>query len=359
MGLAPYANKKESEKITNLFADYMWVEGLRVKSKLNIMHYYAFIEKHLAKVRFDLVAAGIQKFTERTLVTLVRNALKVVKTDTVIMGGGVMMNVKANMEITKIPKIKNFYVVPSCSDESTAIGAAYYGYKEYCLTENLSFDPKPMKHVYLGPSYLDREIQKAINLQAKKKYFTFGKLHNPAKEIAKLLAEGKIVARFAGRMEYGARSLGNRSILANPSKYEVIKIINEQIKSRDFWMPFAPTILYERADDYIKNPKHLDAPFMMIAFETTILAREHLKAAIHQYDFTVRPQILSRWENPSYYEIIREFEGLTGIGAVLNTSFNIHGEPIVCSPDDALSTFFRSGLQYLALGDYLLSKNHI
>jgi len=158
-------------------------------------------------------------------------------------------------------------------------------------------------------------------------------------------------------MEWGARALGNRSILMDPSRMDLKRELNEQVKSRDFWMPFAATILNERAKDYIVNPKNSNASFMAIGFDTTMKARKDLAAAVHPYDFTCRPQILQKKDNPDYYKLIKYFEELTGIGGVLNTSFNYHGEPIVCSPKDALHTFTVTGLQYLALGSYLISKN--
>jgi carbamoyltransferase len=157
-------------------------------------------------------------------------------------------------------------------------------------------------------------------------------------------------------MEFGARALGNRSILANPSDHRVVPLINRMIKNRDFWMPFAPTVLRERADDYLVNPKGLASPYMMLAMETLPAARETLAAAIHPQDGTARPQILEEAANPEYHAVIRAFERRTGVGAVLNTSFNLHGEPVVASAGDAVETFERSGLPHLAIGHWLISK---
>jgi len=157
-------------------------------------------------------------------------------------------------------------------------------------------------------------------------------------------------------MEFGARALGNRSILANPSDPRVVPLINRMIKNRDFWMPFAPTVLKERADEYLVNPKGLDSPYMMLAMPTPSTARTALAAAIHPHDGTARPQILDESWNPEYHAVIREFERRTGVGAVLNTSFNLHGEPVVCSAGDAVDTFERSGLPHLAIGHWLISR---
>lgn len=357
MGLAPYAHKKSAEEIASLFRRIMFVEGLSVKSTIPAIAYYGYIQKYLAKKRFDAIAGGVQLFSEEIVKTLVRNAIMKTNIHDVAVGGGVYMNVKANMEISKMPEVERFFVMPSCSDESTAIGAAYWGYKMYCEKNGIPFITKPLSSLYLGPSYNPNEIKEALDTFLKKNPgIKVTRLTSPAKHIAKLLAKGKIVARFAGRMEFGARALGNRSILADPSDRKVVREINDQIKGRDFWMPFAPVILDTYANEYLIRPKHLDSPFMMIGFETKKKAREDLVAAIHPYDHTARPQILSREVNPNYYDIIDEFRKLTGIGALLNTSFNVHGEPIVCSPEEALDTFSRSGLEYLLLEDILVWK---
>jgi carbamoyltransferase len=145
-------------------------------------------------------------------------------------------------------------------------------------------------------------------------------------------------------------------LLAHPADPGVIGVLNRQIKNRDFWMPFAGTILHERQHDYLRNPKQHPAPYMVLTFPTTRQAQVELRAAMHPADHTVRPQVLEERTNPAYYRVVKHFEALTGIGGVLNTSFNLHGEPIVCSPDDALDTFRRSGLQHLALGNVLVSK---
>ncbi|GAG54404.1 unnamed protein product, partial [marine sediment metagenome] len=175
-------------------------------------------------------------------------------------------------------------------------------------------------------------------------------------KIVDLLSQGKIVARFKGRCEWGSRALGNRSILADASNFSIVKEINEQIKGRDFWMPFAPSILKEEADRYLIDNKKISADWMQIGYDTTELAKIHLKAALHQYDYTARPHLVSMDFNKDYYRLLKLFELKTGKSGLLNTSFNIHGEPIVYSPKDALRTFKNSGLQYLAIGNWLVTK---
>jgi carbamoyltransferase len=157
-------------------------------------------------------------------------------------------------------------------------------------------------------------------------------------------------------MEFGARALGNRSILANPSDHRVVTVINKMIKNRDFWMPFAPSILREREADYVVNPKGFASPYMMLAFPTNPKRRDEIVAAVHPQDGSARAHLVDQAWNPEYHHVIREFERRTGTGAVLNTSFNLHGEPLVGSPDDAVDTFERSGLPHLALDRWLISK---
>jgi carbamoyltransferase len=157
-------------------------------------------------------------------------------------------------------------------------------------------------------------------------------------------------------MEFGARALGNRSIIANPRFPNIVKRINEKIKNRDFWMPFTPSILSERTTDYVVNPKRIRSPFMTIGFDSTPEGQEDLPGALHAADATARPQFVEKESNPKYYELIKEFENITGIGAVLNTSFNLHGYPIVLSPEDAVYVFENSDIDGILLNDILLTK---
>ena len=204
----------------------------------------------------------------------------------------------------------------------------------------------------MGPQYSEDDIIKAVDEYDLKSGFTIVKSPSPDWVVNSLCSD-KIIARMSGRMEFGQRALGNRSILANPSNSRNIEKINRKIKFRDFWMPFTPTILAEREQDYIINPKNLKSPFMTMAFDSTELARDELIAALHPADYTVRPQILKREANPEYHKIIKLFESKTGVGGLLNTSLNLHGEPVVCSPSDAVHTFINSELDALLFDDSL------
>ncbi len=355
MGLAPYA--KDVEDPYNLLKSTIRIEGLRFKTRFRMQNSLQFLRGEFGRFRFDNVAGAIQRLTEELTSQWVRNGIGATGIRNVALTGGVFMNVKANLEIARIPEVEGLRVMPSCGDESLAIGACLYGYWTSCKEREAEFAPQPLKDLYLGPQYTDDQIFDYLKGKNYGKKYHIGRMNNPEKQLSQLLAEGRIVARFSGRMEWGARALGNRSILASPADPKVVRRINEQIKGRDFWMPFAPSILKEDEDRYIVNPKRIPAPHMIMAFESTKEARRDLVAAIHPYDFTLRPQVVDKDSNPLYHGLMAEFKKLTGIGGILNTSFNLHGEPIVCSPDDALHTFEKSGLQYLALGSYLVSKS--
>lgn len=361
MGLAPYAATKEQKYFMKtydkVFKNVLWLDKknpLEFRSAFPMNRFDKWLERKAVGERFDNVAGALQHMTEELVSKWVANAVKKTGQSDICAGGGVFMNVKMNMALAGLPEVENLRVFPSCGDESNPIGAAYYTYIRLCGELGKKPSPQRVTDLYLGPSFDDEAENYIKKANLSKKYDV---READAKMVAELLAKGEIVARCVGRMEWGARSLGNRAILANPSDLRYVWQINEQIKMRDFWMPFAPSILKERADDYIVNPKKLDAPYMIMAFKSTDLARKELRAAMHQADYTVRPQLVERSWNPKYYDIIKEFESITGIGGVLNTSFNLHGKPVVCSPKDAVKeTFEQSGLRHLLLGDYLISK---
>ncbi|MGI0023398.1 MAG: carbamoyltransferase C-terminal domain-containing protein, partial [Nitrososphaeraceae archaeon] len=286
----------------------------------------------------------------------IRNAIKNTGIRKLACAGGVFMNVKANMLILEMDEVDSLFIFPSGGDESLAIGAAYNVYVDYLSKIGKKVNTTPISSVYFGPSYSNEEIRESIKNLDDNYIMEYHDDINGY--IAESIVSGDIIARFNGRMEFGARALGNRSILADPSKYEKVREINAAIKQRDFWMPFAPTILSEKQDDVIINSKNVQAPFMTLAFRTKESAHKELVSAIHPYDFTARPQVLEKQHNVSYYDLITQFNKLTGIPAILNTSFNLHGEPIVCTPGDAIRTLQNSGLQCLAIGNYFIRKRN-
>jgi carbamoyltransferase len=358
MGMAPYAaGARASREIADLLHSYFEFNGpsalvwRRTTGTPPSELLPRELEQRFRFRRFDHICAGCQIFLEEFLTGWVQRVVAVTGIGVLRAAGGTFMNVKANQRIAELPGVSSFRVFPSCGDESNSVGAAYIGGSDVA-----GFQPQPLGSIYGGPLYGAEQIEKAVDRAIRKKGVTAEAPPNIDKRIAELLAEGEIVARFAGRSEFGARALGNRSVLADPSNPTVVMRINQMIKMRDFWMPFAPTILAEHASSLLNVQQPPHSPHMMMSFHVREAARNMLKAAIHPVDGSVRPQIVSVAENPDYHALIEEFRKRTGIPAVLNTSFNIHGEPIVETPDDAVDVFLRSGLVHLAIGKCLLSK---
>ena len=359
MGLAPYAPAAAVERASAALGEVFGLEEdvtpARFAWRRRGARYRLLAEATLG-ARFDAIAGGAQQIVEDTLLRWARLMRQRYGGDRLALGGGVFMNVKANGLLAAEEWVRDLFVFPSCGDESNAIGAAYLGYLDLCAKAGVPAKPAPLGPAYLGPSIDDAEVEalvRARDLAARHRVSEPARIEE---RIADLLVSDGVVARCAGRMEFGARALGNRSILANPSDHRVVRIINHMIKNRDFWMPFAPSVLREREGDYLVNPKGLASPYMMLAFPTNPKRRDEIVAAVHPQDFTARAHVVDEAWNPGYHRVIREFEGRTGIGAVLNTSFNLHGEPLVSSPADAVDTFERSGLPHLALGRFLISK---
>lgn len=356
MGLAPYAKEDSGRVVLDKFREILWLS----KNSLNFegafdmqfAHYY-MVANNFGNYRFDAIAWAIQEFTESTVLKFVQAALNKYGAKHISLGGGVFMNIKLNQQILSTCDLKMFNPAPSCGDDSLSIGAAKFGYDTFSKRKT-----EPIKNLYLGTEYTDIEIKQCLDKLNVNRYdiHYFEGDDKIEQEVARLLSQNEIVARFKGRMEWGARALGNRSILANPTTFDNIRTINEAIKNRDFWMPFAPSMLAERVDDYLINPQKFLSPFMAVGFKTNSEKANEFVAAIHPYDKTCRPQVVSKEVNPDYHSLIKSFEEFTGAGVILNTSFNLHGQPIVEHPTDALQTLEQSGLRYLAIGNYLVSK---
>jgi carbamoyltransferase len=357
MGLAAYASPEYYQRAYKVFKRTQYVDGLGFAYQVKPPDLYEYFRRELEGCRFDTIAGALQQYTEEILVDWTRNALAATGARRVVFGGGAAMNVKAMMQIAKLDEVDDLFLCPTPSDESLAIGAAYVFLHDTLIAQgrNPSRELKPLRNGYLGPSISDFETHPAVEALERDGGYQVRRKAEPA-YIARLLARGKVLGRCDGRSEFGARALGNRSILADPRNTAVVKTINRQIKSRDFWMPFAPTIAAHRADDYLPRRKGMRAPYMTMAFETSPLAQKDLIAALHPADLTCRPQILEPDANPSYHSLIQEFEKCTGVGGVLNTSFNLHGEPIVETPRDAVRVFQLSGLDALLLNDWLIEK---
>lgn len=358
MGMAPYADGERADKVKAIFRDAFQTaqdgSWKRAPGVPDMMFSYEYWRKHLEFNRFDYICAGLQAFTEDFLTTWVRGWLQQTGRRKLRLSGGVFLNVKLNKCISELAEVDDLFVFPSCGDETNSFGAAW----AFMADQGQADQIEALKTMYLGPEPKSEDYALGAELARKQGW----QVTTPPvieKAIAELLAQGEVVARVSGPEEFGARSLGNRAILADPSRTDVVKVVNKAIKCRDFWMPFAPSVIAEHADRHVHNPKNLAAPYMILAFDSK--NTEEVRAACHPEDRTIRPQIVTRENNPSYHRVLEEFHRMTGRGTILNTSLNIHGEPIVSSPEDAIGVMQRSGLNHLALGPYLISKpvNHV
>ena len=293
-------------------------------------------------------AAAVQQLLEKVVLGLVDNYLGhiIKETGKICYAGGVALNVKLNQKIMTMDGVKELFVQPAASDAGTAIGAASY------VASLMGDELQRLEHVYLGPSYSTEECIAACQQHEKRPVWE--RLADPPKTAAGLLAAGNPVAWFQGRMEFGPRALGNRSILGDPSWPGIADRINAQIKYRERWRPFCPSILDRSALEIIKTDH--PSPFMTFTFDVADSWKARIPEVVHE-DGTARAQVVDRQTNPRYYRLIEELEKLRGIPVVLNTSLNRRGEPMVCSPVDALEMFFGSNLEYLVMEDILVRKN--
>lgn len=350
MGLAPYG---DPEQTADIFRGIIRINPKKPLEFENISGKYMaklhpLYRKILAYKRFDHIAAGVQKVFEELVISWIRNTISQTQIHNIACAGGSFLNVKANKLIRQLPEVKKSFFYPAPDDSGLPVGAALAGYFKYCQENKIKSVLSPIKDIYYGQTFSQDQILEF--LKAKKMLKKVTKVSEG--EVAQLLAKKKVIARFSGRDEWGPRALGNRSIMADPRSLDIVKTINADIKQRDFWMPFAASILEEDQPLYLKKSRF--APYMIEAFDTTPQAK-NIIAALHPYDMTARPQTVNDW-NPSWKKIISEFRKITGVGAILNTSFNLHGYPLVSTPHQALWTFQNSGLDGLLFDNLLLLK---
>ncbi len=292
-------------------------------------------------------AASIQALFEKITLELMDHYLGdiIIETGRIAFAGGGALNVKLNQKIIARPEVNELFVQPASGDSGTAIGAASY------VSEQRSQKVESMEHVYLGPSFTNEQVIEACEQHPDKPKFK--QITDVPQNIAKVLHEGNPVAWFQGRMEFGPRALGGRSIVGCPSSPGIADRINEQIKFRERWRPFCPSMLARTAKEMFKVDH--PAPFMTFTFEVNDEWKTRVPEVVHE-DGTSRAQALKPGLNDRYYALMEEMETLTGNGVVLNTSLNRRGEPVVCTPKDALNMFFGSDLEYLIMEDIMVVK---
>ena len=296
------------------------------------------------------LAWRVQDDTERVLIERAIWLRETTGAKNLCIAGGVGLNCVANGRIVREAGFDNVWIQPAAGDDGIAIGCAYYGH--------LAIHNKPrsfvMEHAFLGAPYSDRDVEAA----AKKWFVTVKTCHAPDDDItaetARVLAEEKVVGWFQGGSEFGPRALGNRSILADPRKAAMKDLLNARVKHRQAFRPFAPIVLAERAAEVFEGDE--DSPFMLLAKRVRPEWKERIPAIVH-VDGTARVQTVRREHNERLYRLLLEFEKLTGVPVLLNTSFNIRGEPIVETPADAMKCFLSTGIDYLAMHDLLVGKS--
>jgi carbamoyltransferase len=291
------------------------------------------------------LAAALQKVTEEVGLHMARYLHRVTGEDKLCLAGGVALNSVMNGRVLTEGPYEDLFIQPASNDAGTALGAALL--LDVPTRGERRFR---MSHPYWGPSYAPEEVEAVLPGAAG---ITWERLENPHERAAKLLADGQIVGWFQGRMEIGPRALGNRSILADPRRAEMKDILNSKVKHRESFRPFAPSVLEEDVGDYFECSA--PSPYMILVYGVRPEKRSIVPAITH-VDGTGRVQTVSRQANPRYWGLINEFRRLTGVPVILNTSFNVRGQPIVCSPQDALETFLATQMDALFLGDYLVTK---
>jgi len=291
------------------------------------------------------VAFAVQDACEEAMMTLARAAVAKTGSRNICLAGGVALNSKANGKILSSGIIDRIFVQPAAGDDGVCLGAALAPY----LDNGGKLPMHKMRHAYLGAENSDEEIEKALTTYK----LRATRVADPAAAAAEMLAKGKILGWVQGRMEFGPRALGARSILADPRDPEMNAKVNNAVKFREWWRPFAPSMLAEVAGEYIESAT--DSPFMILTAQVKPEKRSVIPSVTH-VDGSARPQTVERDVNPLYWRLIREFGNRTGVPVVMNTSFNLRGEPIVSTPTDAVRTFFSSGMDALVIGNFVVEK---
>jgi len=339
----------EQELLTDL-----WFKEIKknIDSTNNVIYKFNKLQNKLTpkfkiSQKYKNLAASTQTVLEKVINHLVDISIKKTKCNYLCISGGVGLNCTVNGKLLHNPLVKDLHVFPASNDAGVSAGAAFYASALY--DKNAKFSK--LNHAYWGPSYTNAQIKKILQ-ERKIKYKISNRIYE---ETAQLIAKNKIIGWLQGRMEVGPRALGNRSILANPLKKSIWNKVNK-IKNRERWRPLAPSILEEYINDYFENAQI--SPFMLKTFQVKRNKYSVIPAVIH-INGSTRPQTVSKITNKKFWLLINEFRKITKIPVILNTSFNRAGEPIVCSPQDAISTFYNSGLDYLIMNNFIVSKENI
>lgn len=348
-GLAAFGDPAKTIKIFQDMLKWDSSAGIYVNRNGIFRNCIATLRERLSDESREDIAAGIQQHCEDILSAMVRHYIELTQRKHVVLVGGVHANVKVNQRIAEITGLESVFVFPNMGDGGLSLGGAYLA----AAKQSVDFQPTAMQHAYLGPAYSERDLLTALG----KTGLLYYRPEHYAGEVAKLLAEEKVVARFDGAMEFGPRALGNRSILYSAAKPEVNKWLNQKLNRTEF-MPFAPVMRELDAPAFLENYNYKTAraaEYMTITYNVTDRCKREAPATVH-IDGTARPQIIRRDINPGYYDILTEYKRSTGLSVLVNTSFNMHEEPIVCSPQDAIKAFLDSNIDALALGPFIVKN---
>lgn len=291
------------------------------------------------------LAFNVQWRLEQIVTALARSLIKMTGVPDLCLAGGVAMNCVLNGKLSLLDEVRGIFVQPASADNGIALGAAYLMAQRAGVT---SFEK--MEHAYLGPSFSDAQVEAAI----RESKLTYIRSKSVIEEVAKYLHEGKIVGWLQGRMELGARALGNRSILASPVFSDMKDKLNNEVKHRENWRPFCPSLPIDDYETYFADG--IESNYMIVAYPVRKQFWEQIPSIVH-VDGTARPQTVKKESNPKFYALLKEFGRLSGHPVLINTSFNIQGEPVVCTPADALRCFGGTGLDVLVLNDFILKKS--
>ena len=345
-----------------LFKAGVYIDFLRrrltmqqMKDKLNNYKPRVAFEKHFKGVQYtrEDMAAAAQAVLEDNAIALVRHYIEQTDYENLALAGGVVANVKMNQHLFNIGRVKNIFVAPYMGDEGLCVGAAYLNLKELAP----DFTGRPIETMYLGPSYQRGEVEAALKRHGIKNFERIDDVDARAERIAELLRQDKAVGLFSGHMEFGPRALGARSVLAQAKQYNINDSLNKRMNRSEF-MPFAPVMQYEKAHEVLDGKisgSEFAAEFMTITYAVKDKYKEMAPAVVH-VDGTARPQLVRKEKHPLYYKILGHYERLTGVPILVNTSFNMHEEPIVHTPDDAIKSFQTNCVDVLAIENFVVSR---
>jgi carbamoyltransferase len=375
MGLAPYGDTRSEQTLT--FKQKILSEIVDIREDGSIllnMDYFLFAtklkmtdDKKLASLLglarkepaseitdgHKNLALAVQEITESVVVALARTAKDITQCKNLVMAGGVALNCTANSKLMHAGVFENIWIQPAAGDAGGALGAAYAAFHIWFKKDKKkSPDPDSMKGSCLGPRYTDKEMLRYLK-KHEPAYQYFDDFQALCVTVSKLIADGHVIGWFQDRMEFGPRALGNRSILADPGNPDMQQILNLKIKCREGFRPFAPAVLAEDAGQYFVPAT--SSPYMLFVSQVKEEYRKIFPAITH-VDNSSRIQTVKKQDNPLFWNLINEFKKITGHGILINTSFNVRDEPIVCTPEDAYRCFMKCGMDFLVIGNYLFDK---